>query len=143
MTSSPRPQKILIAEKDKSIRDTLVEYFKHAGYEAYGVCERQDIVARAVGEGCSVVVLDYHLSSGQHPEILDELLQADAAICVVLLTSYALVELVIDAYRRGAFDVVPKPLDLFELGEVVERAFAQHELNMIHAFVRQNMNRIR
>ncbi|UCD63437.1 MAG: response regulator [Candidatus Zixiibacteriota bacterium] len=135
--------KLLIAEKDSAICDTLVEYFRQVGYEVWGVKVRSEIVAQALDKGCGVIILDYHLSAGEHPEILDQLIRADASACVILITSYPLIELVIDAYRRGASDVVPKPLDLFEMSEVVERAFKQHELKKVYGYVRRNLDRVK
>ena len=133
---------ILIAENDESICATLKEYLDHHGYQAYSACERDEIVPTALSEGCGVVILDHHLSAGGHPEVLNQLLEANPTIAVIVLISYPLVDLVVDTYRKGAFDVAVKPVDLFDLSDTIEKAFERHELNKAYRFIMKNRDKV-
>ncbi|UCE25493.1 MAG: response regulator [Candidatus Zixiibacteriota bacterium] len=138
-----KPVRIIIAEPDPSIADTLKEFLEHIGYEAITVDRRDDIVRVTVEQKCGVVIVDHLLNSAKATEILDELLAVDSTICVIILISCPLVEYVVGAFRKGAFDVVIKPVDLFELDEIVHRAFEQHETNKVRQFVTANLEDFR
>lgn len=138
-----KPSRILIAEPDPSIADTLQEFLEHIGYDAITADRHDDIIRIAAEEKCGVVILDHLLNSSAEANVLDELLAVDSTICVIMLISYPLVEYVITAYRRGAFDVVIKPVDLFELDEIVHKAFARHELNKAGQFVAANLEGVK
>jgi DNA-binding NtrC family response regulator len=142
MAPAERTQKILIAEPEPSISEALKEFLLHVGYQAEIAMSREDIVATAVEQRYGVVILDHLLNSSGDGDILEELRAAGPSICIIMLISYPLVEYVIAAYRKGVFDVVIKPVDLFELDEIIQRAFRQHELNRACQFVSENRERI-
>lgn len=138
MISEPKVKSILIAEQDSTICATLKEYLDHHGYQAHSVCDREEIVARATENGCGVVILDHHLSASNHPQVLELLLKANPTIAVIVLISYPLVDLVVQSYRKGAFDVAVKPVDLFDLSDTIKRAFEQHQINKAYRYIVEN-----
>ena len=138
-----KPARIIIAEPDPSIADTLKEFLEHIGYEAITVDRHDQVVRVAVEEKCGVVLLDHLLSFTSETGVLDELQAVDSTICVIMLVSCPLVEYVVAAFRRGAFDVLIKPVDLFELDRVVHNAFERHEFNKVIQFVTANLESIK
>lgn len=135
-------KRVLIAEPDTCIADTLREFLVYAGYVAETIDDR-DLVAKVAAEdGYGVVLIDQLFSSSGGTGILEALLEANPAICVIVLTSYPLVECVISAYRKGAFDVVVKPVDIFELHRIVARAFQRYRLNCAYRLVAENLDKI-
>ncbi len=135
-------KRILIAEPDKCIADALKEFLIHAGYVA-DIIDDRELVARKAAEGrFGVVIVDHLFNASGDTQILEALLETDPTICVIVMTSYPLVECVISDYRKGAFDVLVKPVDLFELNQIVARAFRQYRLNCAYRLVAENLDRI-
>jgi len=137
-----RDKRILIAEPDTCIANTLKEFLVHAGYEAEITADREMIARKATEEHFGVVLVDHLFNASGGTEILETLLDSDPTICVIIMTSYPLVECIISAYRKGAVDVVIKPVDLFELDQIVARAFRQYRLNCAYRMVAENLDRI-
>ena len=134
--------RILIAEPDTCISNTLREFLVHAGYFAEIIDDRRMVAEKATRERFGVVLIDHLFNASGGTEILETILDTDPTICVVIMTSYPLVECIISAYRKGAIDVVVKPVDLFELNQIVARAFRQHRLNCAYRLVAENLDRI-
>lgn len=142
MIQARRPQRVLVAEPDPTISGTLREFLIHIGYEADTADNRADVLEKVSNDGYGVIVLDHLLNSSGDGDLLDDLRCMDPSICVIMLISFPLVEYVITAFRKGAVDVVVKPVDLFELDEIVKRAFSRYELNKVYRYVRDNRERI-
>jgi len=142
MTRARERKRILIAEPDPSISETLREFLEHIGYDAEVADNRDDIVAAVREGGPGVVIIDFLLNATGDGDLLGDIHAIDPAVCGVVLLSFPLVEYVINAFRKGAFDVVVKPVDLFELDEIAKRAFERYELNKAYHFVSQNLERI-
>ena len=138
-----KPARIIIAEPDPSIADTLKEFLEHIGYEAITVDRHDEVVRVTVEEKGGVVLLDHLLSITSETDVLDELMATDSTMCVIMMVSCPLVEYVVAAFRRGAFDVVIKPVDLFELDRIVHKACDRHEFNKVLQFVTANLESVK
>ncbi len=142
MTQAGERKRILVAEPDPSICETLREFLEHIGYDAVVADNRVDVTAHLRQGGFGVVIVDYLLNAAGDGDLLREIHSIDPTTCAIMLLSFPLVEYVIHAFRKGAFDVVVKPVDLFELDEIVKRAFARNELNQAYDYVSKNRDRI-
>ena len=130
--SEDKPEKIIVADPDPSISETLREFLVHIGYRAEPAESRDEVMAK-VAEGEYGVVIIVHLFNAYgETDIVEQLKSVNPEICTIILVSYPLVEYVLTAFRKGAFDVIIKPVDLFELRETIERAIRQHKLNMAY-----------
>src|ERR1043165_5543691 len=68
------------------------------------------------------VVLDLHLPDRPGLEVYRSIRAIDARIPVIFITTAKTADAAIEAVKHGAFDYLPKPLDLEQLRRVVERA---------------------
>ncbi len=68
------------------------------------------------------VILDIRLGDMTGMEVFDRLRAIDPRLPVIVITAYAATETAIEAMKRGAFEYLLKPVDLHQLGEVVQRA---------------------
>jgi len=137
-----RDKRILIAEPDQCIAETLKEFLIHAGYATEIIADRDLIAARVSDSQFGIVIVDYLFNASGGTEILETVLEADPTICVIVLTSYPLVECVISAFRKGAFDVIVKPVDLFELNRIVASASKRYRLNRAYRLIIENLDRV-
>ncbi len=124
LADHPRPR-VLLAEDDDVLRDTLVEELLAKGYEvrlASNGVELTDAVLEAVQGRAPVpdaIVSDVRMPSASGLEVLELLRHYDWRIPVVLTTAFPEHELEVEALRLGAENVLEKPLDLERFRRVV------------------------
>ena len=124
-----KPHRILVADPDPCISQTLQEFLIHAGFRAETAGNRDDVLEMTADGEYGVVILDHLLNAYGDVDIVEQLKETNPEVCTIILVSYPLVEYVLVAFRKGAFDVIIKPVDLFELRDTIDRAFQQHTLN--------------
>jgi CheY-like chemotaxis protein len=127
LADHPRPR-VILAEDDDVLRDTLVEELLAKGYEvrlASNGVELTDAVLEAVQGRAPVpdaIVSDVRMPGASGLEVLELLRQYDWRVPVVLTTAFPEHELEVEALRLGAQDVLEKPLDLERFRRVVAHA---------------------
>ncbi len=119
-------QPILIADKEKAIRELVYEFFAARGYnvllastadEAFEVLRRETEIA--------VVLLDVTLPSKGGVEILKQLVRISPQSAIIMMSGQADAELAKRTLRLGAFDYIFKPLDLPVLEGLISAAVAR------------------
>jgi NtrC-family two-component system response regulator AlgB len=112
---------ILLIDDDASLRRTIQTALETLGHRVVQARDRQEGLA-CLGQGpFQVVFLDLRLAREQGLDLLPELLSLAPGLSVVIITAYATIETAVEAMRRGAFDVLPKPFTPDQLRLVLER----------------------
>jgi two-component system, NtrC family, response regulator AtoC len=81
------------------------------------------------------VVLDVHLPDARGLDTFAKIQNLDARIPVILITGHGTTDLAIEAMKRGAFEYLLKPLELPQLRQLIDRAFASSRLMHVPAVV--------
>ena len=102
--------RVLIVEDEKSIRDTLGELLRDAGYSVALAQDAQEARQRLQTTAFDVVVTDIILPRVTGLELLRAIRQASPRVQVVLMTGEPTVETAAEALRAGAFDYLFKPV---------------------------------
>src|SRR5215471_13884900 len=124
---------LLTIDDDPSILNVFRWIFREPDttlLTALSAQEGLDLVAR---EAPDVVILDINLPDLSGLETFRRLQQRDARIPVVFVTGHGTTETAIEAMKLGAFDYLTKPLELAQLRELVDRAFAISRLMRVPA----------
>ena len=131
--------RILIVEDEKllrwSIRDRLVqEDFRveeaASGAEALPVLQRGNL---------DLALIDFQLPDTDGLRLLEEARASDPALPVVLMTAYATVDSAVKAMKLGAYDYLPKPVDLDHLALTVQRGLETTRLRRELRALRRSM----
>ncbi|MBM3312144.1 MAG: sigma-54-dependent Fis family transcriptional regulator [Candidatus Aminicenantes bacterium] len=104
-------KKILVIDDDRLIRWTLREKLAAWGY---AVSEAETVasgLAAVAADGPDLVLLDVKLPDGRGTDALDEIRRAWPDLPVIMITAFGVIEDVVTAMRRGAYDFVTKPID--------------------------------
>lgn len=120
---------ILVVDDESNLRQVIGGVLRRAGYdvvEAGGVVAARAALRSGVFD---LVVTDQKMPDGEGLDLLADCREADLSLPVVLLTAFATVELAVEAMRRGAFDVIPKPFLPEQVRAVVDRALEHTELS--------------
>ena len=76
----------------------------------------------------ATILLDMMLPDANGMELLAELRKTNTEVPVILITAYGTINKAVEAMKLGAFDFMPKPVDLDHLNAVIRNAVEQHRL---------------
>ena len=104
--------KILIVDDERSIRNSLKEILVDEGYDV-------DVAENGV-QGCdmvdkekySVIFCDIKMPEMDGLEVLEKLHQIGVDAAVVMISGHGDINVAVECIKKGAFDFIPKPLDL-------------------------------
>ncbi len=113
---------ILIIEDEKIVREGLVRTLSnhYDTFQAKNNEEAFEIINDS--RDIRVVVSALKIPEEEGLELLDMIRTVDKGIRVIFLTAFSSIETAIDAIRRGAFDYMPKPVDLNKLRTSIKNA---------------------
>jgi len=113
---------VLVVDDDRTIRETLGEYFAALGYASRVAATATEGRRAAAEHAPDVVLVDLRLPDANGLTLLEALHADDPELGVIILTGHADVPTAVAAMRQGALDFLEKPVDLDALGAAVARA---------------------
>ncbi len=116
------PGKILVVDDDRAMVDTLCDILELRGWTAVRAFDGQDAEALAVEHDVDVVLMDVRMPKVDGVDALRRIRRAHPRTRVILMTAYAAQELLSEAEREGALEILRKPVRLDELLDLLERA---------------------
>ncbi|TNG01643.1 MAG: response regulator, partial [Gammaproteobacteria bacterium] len=113
---------IWVVDDDQSIRWVLEKALQKAEMVAR-VFESGEALLSALNKAIpSVIVTDVRMPGISGLELLGSLQSDYPEIPVVIMTAHSDLDSAVSAYEGGAFDYLPKPFDIKEAIDVIERA---------------------
>jgi two-component system nitrogen regulation response regulator GlnG len=119
------PQAILVVDDDAAACWALEEALRSHGHVVVGANSAAAALRHLKKALPALVITDVRMPGGSGLDLLAELKRDHPALPVVVTTAYGSVETASTAIARGAFDFLPKPLDLDRALAVVERALGR------------------
>ena len=131
MTSPAEPKVLLIVEDDEGLQRQLK--WAYDGYQVVCAGDRASAIEALRLHEPAVVTLDLGLppdpdGTDEGFATLAEILRLKPDTKVVVATGHGARESATKAVAMGAYDFYKKPVDIDELGFIVERAFHLHEI---------------
>jgi CheY-like chemotaxis protein/glycine cleavage system H lipoate-binding protein len=118
---------VLLVEDEPVVREAATRILRPEGLAV----DRVEDVAGALAElrkhDHKVVLSDLMLPGFSGFDLLERVTGERPMLPVILITGYATIENALAAFKKGAFDFLPKPFDVPELLGVVRRALAAVE----------------
>ena len=104
--------KILIIDDEKAIRNSLGESLSDEGYEVDTAEDGPSALAKVDKERFDVIFCDIKMPGMDGIEVLEKLMADGVDSVVVMISGHAEIETAVECIKKGAFDFIPKPLDL-------------------------------
>ncbi|MCB9357285.1 MAG: response regulator [Calditrichaeota bacterium] len=120
--------RILLIDDDRDYRAVLREFIEARGHtvlEAESAREGTDIFLK---EKVDLVVSDFMMPEKSGMELLTELKRIHPKVLFIMVTGFATLETTKEAIRLGAYDILPKPVEMDQLAVVMHRALSTIEL---------------
>lgn len=117
---------ILLVDDDVDFAAALTRMLRHDGYVTRVATDTTTALEewRSAPQGPDLVIADLHLCRESGLDLIRELRRRQPALPVILLSASPDASSYLEALRRGAYEYLPKPLDLAELREVLQRALS-------------------
>jgi DNA-binding NtrC family response regulator len=133
--------KILLVEDKESLRQMLATALKKAGYSVDEAPDGNAAVQKIRKQPYNLVLSDLRLPTLSGLEILKTQKDIDPTIPVLIMTAYGTIEEAVQAMKQGAFDFVPKPVDISHLFLLVDRALEQRRLTLENILLKEEVQR--
>ncbi|HEX8162118.1 MAG TPA: sigma-54 dependent transcriptional regulator [Pyrinomonadaceae bacterium] len=127
------PEKILIVDDERGIRETLRGVLEDEGFAVEAAATGEDALKVLESRSFGCVLLDVWLPGIDGLETLSRLKESGADCAVVMISGHGNIETAVRATKLGAFDFVEKPLSIEKTLLAVRNALRQHALEREHA----------
>ena len=120
--------RILVVDDEKNIRTHLATYFRGLSHDVEIAASAEEALRSVERSGWDVVFSDVRMAGMDGMALLREVTRVRPDASVVLMTAYATVPQAVEAMKAGAYDYLPKPFSLDEVGLVLDRVLEVQRL---------------
>ncbi len=114
--------RILIIDDEQSLLESLEMFLTELGYRVACAVTAQEGLEKNATFDPHVIILDIRLPDKDGFEILEELRGPDGRRSVIMVTAFHDMDTTIRTVKLGAFEYIPKPIDVDELQKAIEKA---------------------
>ena len=122
MKKNAKQHFLLVVDDDRGMRDTLLDILEARGYRVGVASDGVEALEAVKSEAHDLVLMDIAMPRMNGVEALRELKRIDGQTIVIMMTAYAVQDLIEEALREGVYEVVYKPLDVDEVLKLVDQA---------------------
>jgi signal transduction histidine kinase len=120
--------RVLLVDDEPSLRLTLTEFLKRAGYEVGTAADFQSALLHLGGD-FDVAVIDINLPGRSGVELLQEINSRESYVPVIMITGEPNLSVMPEIVRAGAYDFLTKPIVKDVLLKAVGRAVEKKVLS--------------
>ena len=120
---APNNPKVLVADDQRGMRLTLEGIFDERGYQVTGVENGYQAIEAARETQYDLIFMDIKMPGINGVQTYREIKKICPGSVVVMMTGFAMEELVREALEEGAFSVIYKPFDAEEVVKLVESVY--------------------
>lgn len=116
---------LLVDDRVEEI-ETIKDIFEHHGYKVSLAKDGREAIKRVEANGFNIALLDIKMPVINGVETLKKIKEIEPHLPVIMITGYALEELVEEALRHNAYTCLHKPFDFKQLFKVINEV-RRHE----------------
>jgi FixJ family two-component response regulator len=116
---------VFLVDDEPSVRRSLTRLLASAGYTVEAFASAREFLARAPYAGPCCLVLDVRMPGLSGLELQETLVAAGRRMSIVFVTGHVDVPMSVRAMKRGAADLLTKPVDDKVLLAAIQRALAK------------------
>jgi DNA-binding response OmpR family regulator len=139
-----RKHKILIADDEKLIVETLIRVFEQYGYDSHGIYNNFDF-GQEIMEQIHTGTYDLFLTDINRPcisglELTKKIRSEGFDIPIIIITGYGIPTNILDAMRSGADDLLVKPFTIEILKVSIDRILRQRHTKQWRNLTADNLS---
>ncbi len=120
--------RILIMDDEEQERRRMEQYLVQKGYDVLAVGTVADAVAAIRRDRYDVFLTDCNIPGVDALRTSDEARRINPDVAVIIMTAFGTIETAVKAIKSGAYDYLPKPIDLDQLVLLIERVSERRNL---------------
>ncbi len=114
---------IMVVDDNVSLGKTMSFVLKRQGYDVIACIDGRDAISRAKeNPDIELVFMDIKMPLMNGVEVLKHIKRIIPEVIVVMMTAYAVEELIRESLEEGAYGVLYKPVDLSKMVDIIEKA---------------------
>lgn len=114
--------KIWVADDDGAIRAVLEESFSSSGFDVRTFSSGDDVVTELKLGVPDLILTDVQMPGMLGYDLLKHINDNYENIPVIIMTAFTDMQAAVDSYGGGAFEYIPKPFDLDDITQIINRA---------------------
>jgi len=120
--------RILIMDDEAMERKRIEDYLTQKKYEIIAVATVQEAMDAIKRERFDAFVTDCNIPGVDALRTSDEAHRINPDMAVIIMTAFGTIETAVKAIKAGAYDYLPKPIDLEQLVVIIERISERRDL---------------
>jgi len=124
---------VWVVDDDPSMRWVLEKALEKAGFHVQGFADPGELLDALERFRPDVIISDIRMPGMDGIELLDRVHDVDPELPVIIITAHSDLDSAVKAYNVGAFEYLPKPFDVHEAVELVNRALASRTVPLEEA----------
>ncbi|HEX2966636.1 MAG TPA: sigma-54 dependent transcriptional regulator [Syntrophorhabdaceae bacterium] len=116
-----KSEKILIIDDERPLLESLEMFLTEKGYSVKCALTAHEGIRQCTSFDPHVIVLDVRLPDVNGLDVLQQLVKMGRSN-IIIITAFHDMDTTIKAVKFGAFDYIPKPIDVEELDKAIEKA---------------------
>jgi DNA-binding NtrC family response regulator len=133
--------RILLVEDKDSLRQMLATAIRKEGHSVDEASDGLQATEKVRKQPYHLVITDLRLPTLSGLDILKTQKEIDPTIPVLIMTAYGTIEEAVEAMKQGAFDFLPKPVDMSHLFLLIGRALEQRRLLLENILLKEEFQR--
>jgi DNA-binding NtrC family response regulator len=117
--------KVTIVDDDPALCEMLARGMTKRGFDVTWTTSATDAIAMTLSSELDVIVTDLNMGEMNGLELCERIVANRPDVPVIVITAFGSLDTAIAAIRAGAYDFIPKPVNLDQLELALSRA-AQH-----------------
>lgn len=120
--------RILIMDDEERERKRIGDYLRRKKYDVLAVGTMQEAMDAIKRERFDAFVTDCNIPGVDALRTSDEVRRINPDMAVIIMTAFGTIETAVKAIKAGAYDYLPKPIDLEQLEVLIERISERRDL---------------
>ncbi len=131
--------RILIMDDEAQERNRIETFLKQKGYDVTALASVPEAMAAMQRERYDVFLTDCNIPGVDALQTSGEARKINPDLAVIIMTSFGTIETAVKAIRAGAYDYLPKPIDLEQLVVLIGRISERQNLLRENAQLREQL----
>ena len=114
--------KVWVADDDQAIRMVLEESLSSGGFDVTLFESGEELITELKKGEPDLILTDVQMPGMHGYDLLKHINNNYEDIPVIIMTAFTDMQAAVDSYGGGAFEYLPKPFDLDEAAQIINRA---------------------
>ncbi len=119
---------VLIVDDEQSIRNSLKEVLEYEKYKTDEAVDGMEAIQKIKANDYDAILCDIKMPKADGIDVLEMSLSAKPNSCFIMISGHGTIDTAVEAIKKGAFDYIPKPIDLNRLLVTMRNALDRNDL---------------